>query len=197
MRLQTGLQEETQTWAARGLFLNLKLVTLRLHYPDSVSAHLKPAVTLQPLLRTPKDHQGQMSGSVLTKFQSQEYPGLPYIPRHAVGSPTVAKNPSANAGVTVQSLGRCHIPRAAKACAPQLLSPRAVIPEAWVSTAHALQQEKPPQLELPPLTTSRESLYSETETQCSQINKIPLIKHILASEPLKCKNICLRNEQIP
>ena len=87
-----------------------------------------------------------MSDAVLTIFQSQESLGLPYSPRHAVGSPTVAKNPPANAGNMgpIPGLGRFHIPRATKACAPQLLSPCAVITE-----AHALRQEKPPQPEEP------------------------------------------------
>ena len=69
----------------------------------------------------------------------------------------VVKNPPANAGDTGSSpgLGRSHMPRSNKACAPELLSlhsracePRLLSPcatttETRMPGAHALQQEKP------------------------------------------------------
>ena len=58
----------------------------------------------------------------------------------------VDKNPPANAGDTglIPGLGRFHMHRATKACAPQRLSPRAATIEACAPGAHVPQQEKLP-----------------------------------------------------
>ena len=74
---------------------------------------------------------------------------------------SVVKNPPANAGDTgsIPGPGRSHMPWSNSAHAPQLLSlhsrahkpqllsPRSITTEACMPRAHALQQEKPPQLE--------------------------------------------------
>ena len=103
----------------------------------------------------------------------------------------MVKNPPASAGDMGSSPGprRSHMPQSKKACAPQLLSPRATTTEARapqllkparvepvLHNKRSHRNEKPAHLnkEWPPLAATRESLRAATKTQHSQkeINKI-------------------------
>jgi len=82
--------------------------------------------------------EGPTGLAKLYVFNSQ---GVKDLPGDAVD-----KNPPANAGDTglIPGLGRFHMHRATKACAPQLRNPRAATTEACAPGAHAPQQEQLP-----------------------------------------------------
>ena len=84
----------------------------------------------------------------------------------------MVRNPPAKAGDmgAIPGLGRSHTPRGNKACAAQLLSPRAssVCSAATEATTRSLRT---PAREEPPLAATRESPHATTKTQHSQIAK--------------------------